>query len=126
MARKSRIAGATEAAVPEVRGIFKAGIYARLSNEASGEDTLETQVYFLERFVESRGDMVLAGTYSDFGYTGTNYERPGFLRLMEDAKRGKVDCIVVKDLSRLGRNYIETGNLIENVFNYNMRILCGL
>ena len=118
MARKSRIAGAAEAAVPEVRGIFKAGIYARLSNEASGEDTLETQVYFLERFVESRGDMVLAGTYSDFGYTGTNYERPGFLRLMEDAKRGKVDCIVVKDLSRLGRNYIETGNLIENVFSF--------
>ena len=101
-----------------MRGIFKAGIYARLSNEASGEDTLETQVYFLERFVESRGDMVLAGTYSDFGYTGTNYERPGFLRLMEDAKRGKVDCIVVKDLSRLGRNYIETGNLIENVFSF--------
>ena len=118
MARKSRIAGAAEAAVPEVRGIFKAGIYVRLSNEASGEDTLETQVYFLERFVESRGDMVLAGTYSDFGYTGTNYERPGFLRLMEDAKRGKVDCIVVKDLSRLGRNYIETGNLIENVFSF--------
>lgn len=118
MARKSRIAGAAEAAVPEVRGIFKAGIYARLSNEASGEDTLETQVYFLERFVESRGDMVLAGAYSDFGYTGTNYERPGFLRLMEDAKRGKVDCIVVKDLSRLGRNYIETGNLIENVFSF--------
>ncbi|MEH2954441.1 recombinase family protein [Candidatus Merdisoma sp. JLR.KK011] len=124
MARKSRIAGAAEAAVPEVRGIFKAGIYARLSNEASGEDTLETQVYFLERFVESRGDMMLAGTYSDFGYTGTNYERPGFLRLMEDAKRGKVDCIVVKDLSRLGRNYIETGNLIENVFSFlNIRLV---
>lgn len=73
---------------------------------------------FLERFVEDRADMVLAGTYSDFGYTGTNYERPGFLRLMEDAKRGKIDCIVVKDLSRLGRNYIETGNLIENVFSF--------
>lgn len=101
-----------------MRGIFKAGIYARLSNETSGEDTLETQVYFLEAFVEGRGDMVLAGTYTDFGYTGTNYERPGFLRLMEDAKRGKVDCIVVKDLSRLGRNYIETGNLIENVFSF--------
>jgi len=118
MARKSRIAGAAEAAVPAERGIFRVGIYARLSNETSGEDTLETQVYFLEAFVEGRGDMVLAGTYTDFGYTGTNYERPGFLRLMEDAKRGKVDCIVVKDLSRLGRNYIETGNLIENVFSF--------
>lgn len=118
MARKSRVAGAVEAAAPAERGVFKAGIYARLSNEASGEDTLETQVYFLKEFVEGREDMVLAGTYSDFGFTGTNYERPGFLRLMEDAKRGKIDCIVVKDLSRLGRNYIETGNLIENVFSF--------
>lgn len=65
MARKSRIAGAAEAAVPAERGIFKAGIYARLSNEASGEETLETQVYFLERFVEGRADMVLAETYSE-------------------------------------------------------------
>ena len=118
MARKSRVAGAVEAAAPAERGVFKAGIYARLSNEASGEDTLETQVYFLKEFVEGREDMVLAGTYSDFGFTGTNYERPGFLRLMEDVKRGKIDCIVVKDLSRLGRNYIETGNLIENVFSF--------
>ena len=46
MARKSRVAGAVEAAAPAERGVFKAGIYARLSNEASGEDTLETQVYF--------------------------------------------------------------------------------
>ena len=118
MARKSRVSGAVEAAAPAERGVFKAGIYVRLSNEASGEDTLETQVYFLKEFVEGREDMVLAGTYSDFGYTGTNYERPGFLRLMEDVKRGKIDCIVVKDLSRLGRNYIETGNLIENVFSF--------
>ena len=118
MARKSRVSGAVEAAVSAERGVFKAGIYVRLSNEASGEDTLETQVYFLKEFVEGREDMVLAGTYSDFGYTGTNYERPGFLRLMEDVKRGKIDCIVVKDLSRLERNYIETGNLIENVFSF--------
>ena len=116
MARKSRIAGTVETEAPAGKGIYKAGIYARLSNEASGEETLETQVYFLKRFVEDRADMVLAETYSDFGFTGTNFERPGFTQLMEDAKRGKIDCIVVKDLSRLGRNYIETGNLIENVF----------
>lgn len=124
MARKSRIAGAVETAAPEGKGIYKAGIYARLSNEASGEETLETQVYFLKKFVEDQKDMVLAETYSDFGFTGTNFERPGFMRLMEDAKRGKIDCIVVKDLSRLGRNYIETGNLIENVFSFlNIRLV---
>ncbi len=124
MARKSRIAGAVEPAAPEGKGIYKAGIYARLSNEASGEETLETQVYFLKKFVEDQKDMVLAETYSDFGFTGTNFERPGFTWLMEDAKRGKIDCIVVKDLSRLGRNYIETGNLIENVFSFlNIRLV---
>jgi site-specific DNA recombinase len=124
MARKSRIAGTVETEAPAGKGIYKAGIYARLSNEASGEETLETQVYFLKRFVEDRADMVLAETYSDFGFTGTNFERPGFTQLMEDAKRGKIDCIVVKDLSRLGRNYIETGNLIENVFSFlNIRLV---
>lgn len=124
MARKSRIAGAVEPTAPAGKGIYKAGIYARLSNEASGEETLETQVCFLKRFVEDQKDMVLAETYSDFGFTGTNFERPGFTRLMEDAKRGKIDCIVVKDLSRLGRNYIETGNLIENVFSFlNIRLV---
>ncbi len=124
MARKSRITGDTEVKVPAVKGICKAGIYARVSSENSGEDTLETQVYFLKSFVEGQKDMVLAETYSDFGFTGTNFERPGFSRMMEDAKRGKIDCIVVKDLSRLGRNYIETGNLIENVFSFlNIRLV---
>ncbi len=84
MARKSRIIGDTEARVPAVKGICKAGIYARVSSENSGEDTLETQVYFLKSFVEEQEDMVLAETYSDFGFTGTNFERPGFGRMMED------------------------------------------
>lgn len=56
--------------------------------------------------------------YEDFGFSGTNFQCPGFERLMADAKNGRINCIVVKDLSRLGRNYIETGNLIENIFPF--------
>lgn len=54
--------------------------------------------------------------YIDNGFTGTNFERPEFLRLMEDVKHGKIQCVVVKDLSRFGRNYLEAGYYIETVF----------
>ena len=54
--------------------------------------------------------------YADDGYTGTNFERPGFKRMMEDIKSGKINCIIVKDLSRLGRNYIEMGKYLEQIF----------
>lgn len=62
--------------------------------------------------------MSLVDPYEDFGFIGTNFERPGFERLMEDAKRGRINCIVVKDLPRPGRDYFETGNLIENIFPF--------
>lgn len=120
MARKSRVTkDSSPAAVPAEKGrAYRTGIYARLSSEDAFEDTLGNQIYLLEQFVEMQEDMILAESYSDNGFSGTNFERPGFERLMEDVKRGRINCIVVKDLSRLGRNYIETGNLIENVFPF--------
>ena len=118
MARKSRVAAAVKEETPVQAGAYRTGIYARLSSEESGEDALENQIFLLESFVGQQADMQLVETYADFGFTGTNFARPGFERLLEDAKTGKIDCIVVKDLSRLGRNYIETGNLIENIFPF--------
>lgn len=120
MARKSRVTeNSSPGAVLSKKGnAYRAGIYARLSSEDAFEDTLGNQVYLLEQFVEMQEDMVLMDAYSDNGFSGTNFARPGFERLMEDAKKGRINCIVVKDLSRLGRNYIETGNLIENVFPF--------
>lgn len=50
--------------------------------------------------------------------TGTNFERPGFIAMLEEVKKGKINCIIVKDLSRFGRNYMETGNYLENIFPY--------
>lgn len=56
------------------------------------------------------------GLYCDNGRTGTNFDRPGFAQMMEDVRTGKIDCIVVKDLSRFGRNYKETSNYLERIF----------
>lgn len=118
MARKSRITGAAKEELPVNKEAYRTGIYARLSSEESGEEALENQIFLLKSYVEQQTDMRLVETYEDFGFTGTNFERPGFEGMMEDARTGKINCIVVKDLSRLGRNYIETGNLVENIFPF--------
>ena len=118
MARKSRVAGNVIDTIPAKKGIYCTGIYARLSSEDKEEDTLENQIYLLKSHVESQTDMLLTDTYVDNGFSGTNFQRPQFIRMMEDVKNGKINCIVVKDLSRLGRDYIETGNYIENVFPF--------
>ncbi len=103
------------------RRVYKAGGYARLSVEDSGKpgaDTIATQEELLREFIHSQPDMCLCGLYCDNGRTGTNFERPAFERLMEDVRTGKIDCIVVKDLSRFGRNYKETGNYLERIFPF--------
>lgn len=124
MARKSRIAENAMSIISAKEGAYKTAVYARLSTEDLDEDTLDNQIYLLKSFVGEKTDMVLVDIYTDNGFSGTNFERPEFTRLMNDVKTGKVNCIVVKDLSRLGRNYIETGNLIENVFPFlNVRFI---
>ena len=69
----------------------------------------------VEKYIEEHPDLRLAGTYSDNGFSGTNFDRPGFIKLMEDVKTGKIQCIVVKDLSRFGRDYLETGYYLETI-----------
>ena len=124
MARKSRIAENAMSIISAKQGVYKTAVYARLSTEDLDEDTLDNQIYLLKSFVGEKTDRVLVDIYADNGFSGTNFERPEFTRLMNDVKTGKVNCIVVKDLSRLGRNYIETGNLIENVFPFlNVRFI---
>lgn len=124
MARKSRIAENAMSIISAKEGAYKTAVYARLSTEDLDEDTLDNQIYLLKSFVGEKTDMVLVDIYADNGFSGTNFERPEFTRLMNNVKTGKVNCIVVKDLSRLGRNYIETGNLIENVFPFlNVRFI---
>jgi len=115
MARKSKYAQSTE--TKSETPIWVAAGYGRLSGEDRGEaDSLANQELMLRRYIEQAPDMKFFDIYSDNGLTGTNFERPAFEALMETIRRGKVNCIVVKDLSRFGRDYIEAGNFIETVF----------
>ena len=97
------------------------GLYLRLSqeDEREGESlSIENQKLILEKYVTERG-WKLIDEYIDDGYSGTNFNRPGVQRLLEDAKNGKIDTIIVKDLSRFGRNYIQVGQFIDYLFPSN-------
>lgn len=88
-----------EQAAPLPR-IYNVGGYVRLSVEDSGKkdpDTIEVQQEWIEHYIAAQPDMNLCHLYRDNGRTGTNFQRPGFERLMEDVRAGKIDCIVVKD-----------------------------
>lgn len=107
--------------VPVKAVCYRAGLYARLSEETEANReraTVETQMELLRKFVAEREDMVIGKEYADISCTGTNFERPGFEAMVRDMRDGVIDCIVVKDLSRLGRDYVETGNYIERVFPF--------
>ena len=106
--------------VPQQR-VYKTGGYVRLSVEDSGKpgaDTIEAQKELVLEYIETQPDMEFCGLYCDNGRTGTNFQRPEFERLMDDVRAGKIDCIVVKDLSRFGRNYKETGQYLEQIFPF--------
>lgn len=99
------------------RSLYQTAIYARLSVEDNGKDSdsLEAQVQYLKSFLEDKPQMELCGIFTDNGFSGTNYERPEFQKMMDLVKAGKIHCIIVKDLSRLGRNYIDTGNFLQKI-----------
>lgn len=125
MARKSRknqvLPESVKAQVAEntVRQLLATAAYVRLSVENSGndtDDTLQTQIKLVHNYIANHPDLELADTYIDNGFTGTNFDRPEFERLMQDVKSGRIQCIVVKDLSRFGRDYLETGHYLETIF----------
>lgn len=104
------------------------GLYLRLSQEDRDTDgrvldessSITGQREILQDFVRTHEEFATAQTieFCDDGYSGTNFDRPGIKSLIEAAKAGVVQCIVVKDFSRFGRNYIEVGNYLEQVFPF--------
>ena len=127
MARKSKYFSNDE----ENKKIWSTALYIRLSQEDgdNGQEKLESnsitsQKNILNEFVMEQTDFKVYDIYIDDGFTGTDFNRPSFTRLLEDMKNKKINCIIVKDLSRLGRNYIEVGNYIEQVFPlFNIRFI---
>ena len=100
---------------------YKTAAYVRLSVEDGGKpcaDTIDGQKALLTSFIESKPDMELVAVFCDNGRTGTDFERPQFEKMMEEVRKGRVNCIAVKDLSRFGRNYKETGNYLERIFPF--------
>lgn len=139
MARKSRKkyhsqgvgSGGADAVVGEItketEKIYHAALYARLSLESEANrdrNTIETQMQLLHSFVDGTKDIVAEKEYFDISQTGTDFDRPGFDEMIQDMRIGRIDCVIVKDLSRLGRNYVETGNYIERIFPFfNVRFI---
>ena len=116
MARKSRKDAAALAAPKKATmKIWRAALYIRLSVEFNGKrgDSLETQQQIMEAYIALCPDIEIAEIYTDNGTTGRTFEREAFQRMLADVEAGRINCIVVKDLSRLGRNTIDTGYYIE-------------
>ncbi|MCI8483729.1 MAG: recombinase family protein [Lachnospiraceae bacterium] len=100
--------------------VYSAGIYARLSvdSDERKNESIRTQIEIAKEFINGQKDMRIYDIYIDIGRTGTNFAREGFSRMMRDVRQREINCIVVKDLSRFGRNHIETGNYIEKIFPF--------
>lgn len=104
--------------INEAIKIYKVAIYARLSREEENtteSGSIKNQIDIVTRYVHEKG-WIVVDTYCDDGYTGTSFDRPDFKRMMADVDTGKIDMIVTKDFSRLGRDIIETNNYVQKIF----------
>lgn len=126
MARtKNRHISQSETGTEDVKAIEKtyiAGIYTRLSQERKEDyrnksNSLEMQEELCVKDANEK-DIKVLRVYKDYEYSGTNFKRPGFLEMMEDIRIGRINCIIVKDMSRFGREYLEISNYIEKVFPF--------
>lgn len=98
--------------------IYNTALYLRLSRDddnAGESNSIATQRMMLRRYAE-QNSLVVVDEYIDDGYSGTNFERPNFKRMIDDIEDGRINCVVTKDLSRLGRNYLMTGQYMEMYF----------
>ena len=103
---------------------YHAAIYLRLSQEdgdisvsdKNESNSISTQRDLIQAFLRKQADILYETEFCDDGYTGTNFDRPGFTDMMKAVREKRVDCIIVKDLSRFGRDYIESGKYIQKIF----------
>ena len=110
-----------------MNNIYNVGLYIRLSREDDDKvlmsESITNQKSLLLQYVKEN-NLKVYDIYIDDGYSGTNFERPDFNRLLKDIELGKINMVITKDMSRLGRDYIGTGNLIEKYFpEHNVRYI---
>ena len=114
MARKSRKHFPDEKA--DV--IYRTVIYARLSRENPEQEKIETQIEEIRNYILKKPMFRLVNIYADNGYSGMNFNRPAFQQMMEDLRNRKIDCIVVRDLSRFAREHIGAEDYLNNIFPF--------
>lgn len=98
---------------------FQTAFYIRLSREDGDReesDSIANQRKLLKEYIAGKEEFILYDIYIDDGFTGTDFQRPGFRRMMEDIEKNRIGCVIVKDLSRFGRDYIDTGRYLERIF----------
>lgn len=103
---------------------YQAVVYLRLSREdgdvAEGgklvSNSISNQKVLIMDFLKSHNEIEIHSIYADDGYSSVSFDRPDFQRMLEDIRKGRINCVIVKDLSRFGRNYIEAGRYIEKIF----------
>lgn len=107
----------------KAKEFYNAAIYLRLSRDdedidgnKSESNSISSQRDMIRSFIRKQDNMEIYDIYVDDGFSGANFDRPEFKRMMKDIEAGHVDCVIVKDLSRLGRDYIEAGRLIQKTF----------
>lgn len=105
--------------------IYHAAIYVRLSKEDSAtesgtdkeeSDSIVNQKELIRAFLAEKPDIEVCMECADDGYSGANFERPNFQRIIREIEASRIDCVVVKDLSRFGRNFVEAGRYIDQIF----------
>ena len=99
--------------------IYHAAVYARLSREDGDKeesDSIVNQRELIRAFLADKPDIEICMECADDGYSGVNFERPDFQRMVREIEAGRIDCVVVKDLSRFGRNFVEAGRYIDQIF----------
>jgi len=108
----------------QIEQIFKTAIYVRLSkedgdissDEKSESNSISNQKDLIKSFLKDHKNISIVDEYIDDGFSGTSFNRPSFQRMLDDIRKGTVNCVIVKDLSRFGRDYIDAGKYIEKVF----------
>ena len=99
--------------------IYRAAIYVRLSKEDGDKeesDSIVNQKELVRSFLADKPDITVCAEYVDDGYSGADFDRPDFKRMVREIEAGQIDCVIVKDLSRFGRNFVETGRYIDQIF----------
>ena len=108
----------------ESKFMYNAAAYARASKDDEDSGTIENQIELIRDHVKSTPEIRIVSVRKDSGFSGIDFIRPYFTEMMKDIEAGRINCVIVKDLSRLGRNYIEVGELMDFIFpKYNVRLI---